>query len=176
MFGLQELPRNGHLQSQPSSDCLESRNMKLSPSALTIRPACVSDVAAMFQVRASVGENKMTAQELAAVGVTPAAIAEAVRSAPCSWVAAVNDEVVGFAMVDLDSACLFALFVLPEHEGRGIGTELTRRCEQALFQQHASAWLETAKDSRAARLYRHLGWSHEVDIGDGDVRLEKQGV
>lgn len=77
-------------------------------------------------------------------------------------------------MVDLDDACLFALFVLPEHEGCGIGTRLTLTCERALFERHPTAWLETASASRAARLNRRLGWGSEVDIGDGDIRLQKQ--
>ncbi len=128
----------------------------------------------MFTVRASVAENTMSREELAAIGVTPESIALAVRSAPCAWVAMAHEEVVGFAMVDFDDACLFALFVRPEHEGRGIGTRLTQACEHALFERHPRAWLETAQGSRAARLYRHLGWGHEVDIGGGDIRLEKQ--
>ena len=116
----------------------------------------------------------MTAEELQAAGITPDTIAQAVRRAPCAWVAVADDKVIGFSMVDLDSACLFALFVLPQHEGQGIGTKLTRACEQALFQHHSVAWLETARGSRAARLYRHLGWGNEIDIGGGDIRLEKQ--
>lgn len=116
----------------------------------------------------------MTPAELSAIGVTPEAIAQAVGSAPCAWVATVDKEIVGFAMVDLSSACLFALFVLPEHEGCGIGTRLTRTCELALFERHPTAWLETANGSRAAQLYRHLGWGNEVEIGGGDIRLEKQ--
>ncbi|CAN7422192.1 GNAT family N-acetyltransferase [Acidovorax sp. Leaf78] len=139
-----------------------------------IRPAAVTDVSAMFKVRASVGENTMTPAELSAIGITPEAIAFAVESAQCAWVATVDEEVVGFAMVDLDSACLFALFVLPEYEGRGIGTSLTKTCELALFEQHSTAWLETANGSRAAQLYRHLGWGNESEIGGGDIRLEKQ--
>lgn len=142
--------------------------------AFQIRPAAVHDVAAMFNVRTAVKENAMTVQELAAIGVTPQTIAQAVGSGPCAWVASVDGEVVGFAMVDLDSACLFALFVLPEHEGRGMGTALARACEQALFARHACAWLETAGASRAAGLYRHLGWGDEVDLGDGDVRMTRQ--
>ena len=116
----------------------------------------------------------MTADELSAIGVTPQAIALAIESGPCAWVATIDEEVVGFAMVGLDDACLFALFVLPEHEGRGIGTRLTQTCESALFERHPVAWLETAAGSRAARLYRHLGWGREVEIGSGDIRLEKQ--
>lgn len=141
-----------------------------------IRPASVSDVDAMFNVRAAVGENTMTAEKLSAIGVTPGSISQAVLDAPCSLAANANDEVVGLAMVDWNSACLFALFLLPEHEGCGVGTALIHACEQAIFQQHASAWLETAEQSRAARLYRYLGWGDEVDIGDGDIRLKKQRI
>jgi len=139
-----------------------------------IRPATVDDVAAMFQVRLAVAENRLNRDALAAVGVTPDSIAEAIRSAPCAWVATTEGEVAGFAMVDLDSACLFALFVRSNQEGRGMGSALCQVCEQALFAQHEVAWLETAKTSRAARLYRHLGWGDESDIGDGDIRLTKR--
>lgn len=139
-----------------------------------VRPATVADVDAMFRVRTSVRENTLTLDELAEIGVTPAAIATAIQSAPCAWVAKADGEVLGFAMVDLDTACLFAAFVLPGHEGRGIGTALIRTCEAALFERHPVAWLETAGHSRAAGVYRHLGWGGEVDVGDGDVRMEKR--
>jgi len=139
-----------------------------------IRPASVADVSAMFEVRASVAENTMTPDELVAIGVTPEAIALAVSSAPCAWVATIDEEVVAFAMVDMDNACFFALFVLPEREGLGIGTRLAQTCESALFERHPVAWLETARGSRAARLYRHLGWGSEVEMGGGDIRLTKQ--
>lgn len=150
--------------------------MRTTPPPFQIRPAHVHDVGAMFHVRAAVAENTMTPEELAAAGVTPDTIAQAISDAPCAWVATVEGQVAGFAMVDLDSACLFALFVLPEHEGQGMGTRLTRACEQALFQRHACAWLETARASRAAGLYRHLGWGDETDVGDGDIRLTKRRV
>lgn len=160
-----------HLHRTQVVYSLRMKNISPSPQ---IRPALISDVSAMFHVRGAVGENTMTTEELSAIGVTPDSISLAVIGSPCSWVATVAEEVVGFAMVELESACLFALFVLPTHEGRGIGTELTHACEQALFKRHTAAWLETAKGSRAARLYQHLGWGGEVDIGGGDIRLEKR--
>ena len=73
----------------------------------------------------------------------------------------------------LDTACLFAAFVLPEYEGLGIGTGLIEACESEIFKPHSVAWLETAQSSRAAKLYRHLGWINETEIGEGDVRMEK---
>lgn len=144
-----------------------------SPS-LTVRPARVEDVDAMFVVRTSVAENTLTPGELAALGVTPQAIAEAIGSAPCAWVAEAGGRIVGFSMVDQEDACLFAAFVLPACEGRGIGRLLVREAEAALFAQHAAAWLETAADSRAAGFYRRLGWGNETDVGAGDVRMEKR--
>lgn len=121
----------------------------------------------------SVRENALTAQQLALIGITPAAIAQAVSSAPCAWVAEDEGAVVGFAMVELDTACLFAAFVRPEHEGRGLGMQLIQACEAALFARHAVAWLETDRASRAAAFYRRRGWVHAVDVGGGDVRLYK---
>lgn len=144
------------------------------PSPLLIRPARPTDVPAMFHVRTSVRENTLTVEELAQLGVTPETITQALHAAPCAWVAEDAGKVVGFAMVDMDTACLFAAFVLPEHEGRGIGRRLVQACESALFQHHALAWLETARESRAAGFYRRLGWGHEADTGHGDIRLEKR--
>ena len=143
-------------------------------SSCVIRPATVADVDAMFNIRTSVRENALTVEELAQIGVTPETIASAIGDAPCAWVAEVQGEAVGFAMVDLETACLFAAFVLPEHEGQGIGRRLIQVCEEALFERHAVAWLETASSSRAAGVYRALGWGAERDVGDGDVRLEKR--
>jgi GNAT superfamily N-acetyltransferase len=116
----------------------------------------------------------MTVEDLSAIGVTQDSISQAILSAPCSWVTVVNNEVVAFAMVHLDSGCLFALFVRPGYEGYGIGTALIHTCKHAIFQRHGYAWLETAKNSSAARLCRHLGWGNEVEIEGGDIRLEKR--
>ncbi len=128
----------------------------------------------MFSVRTRVRENALSVEELAQIGVTPELVTIAIESAPCAWVAEVQDRVVGFSMVDLETACLFAVFVLPEFEGEGIGKRLIQASEAALFDRHPVAWLESAKSSRAACVYRHLGWENEQEVGDGDVRLEKR--
>lgn len=141
---------------------------------LTIRPATAADVPGLFEVRTSVVENALTLAELAELGITPASIADMIAQAACAWVADEDGRIVGFSMVDLDEGALFAAFVLPSHEGRGIGRRLVRPAEAALFQRHPVAWLETAGMSRAAGFYRHLGWGNERTVGGGDVRLEKR--
>jgi GNAT superfamily N-acetyltransferase len=149
--------------------------MQSNPSSCpVVRPAGVADVVAMFRVRTSVKENTLSPEELIGLGITPQAIAEAVGSAPCAWVAEVDGEVQGFSMVDLEAACLFAAFVLPEREGQGLGRLLVEAAETALFERHPVAWLETDAGSRAAGFYQRLGWAFEAGAGGGDVRLVKQ--
>lgn len=164
----------GDLPPPAGGGCSNKRMRLNAASTHQIRLANIDDVAAIFHVRSAVTENVLTLQQLAELGVTPHAVCEIIRSASCIWVAEVNGAVVGFAMVEPDSACLFAAFVLPEHEGRGIGRALVAVCEAALFRGNALAWLETDGRSRAAGFYRHLGWSHAADLDDGDVRLEKR--
>ena len=141
---------------------------------IEIRLATSNDVDGIFHVRTSVLENALNIDELAEIGITPAAITEMIASSPCAWVAIENDAVIGFSMVDFEEASLFAAFVLPAHEGRGVGKMLIQPAEQALFTQHESIWLETGKSTRAAGFYRAMGWANEQDVGGGDIRLEKR--
>lgn len=140
---------------------------------IQIRLARPSDVRGIFHVRTSVNENVLTMTEMAGMGITEASVTEMIKGSPCAWVACEGAQVVGFSMIDSVEGSLFAAFVLPSHEGKGIGKMLVQTAEVALFANHALAWLETAKASRAAGFYRHLGWGNEKDIGEGDIRLEK---
>ncbi|MDO5897268.1 GNAT family N-acetyltransferase [Agrobacterium sp. Azo12] len=138
-----------------------------------IRPAEPSDVEGIFQVRTSVTENFLTVAQLSEMGITKASITEMILSSRCAWVAVDAEKVVGFSMIDLDEGSLFAAFVLPSYEGKGLGKKLVHAAEDALFQYHHVAWLETSKTTRAAGFYRHLGWRNETDIDGDDIRLEK---
>lgn len=142
--------------------------------SIQIRLARPSDVGGIFRVRTSVNENVLTVTEMAEMGITEVSVSEMIQSAPCAWVACDGVQIVGFSMIDSDEGSLFAAFVLPSFEGKGIGKKLVHAAEEVLFSKHALAWLETAGTSRAAGFYRHLGWGNEQDIGEGDVRLEKR--
>jgi GNAT superfamily N-acetyltransferase len=107
------------------------------------------------------------------MGITPATITKMIGQSACAWVAIEDDRVVGFSMADLQGGSLFAAFVRPSHEGRGIGKALVAIAEAALFERHAVIWLETGKTTRAAGFYRHLGWANPVEITERDIRLEK---
>ena len=96
------------------------------PRGFCLRAAQPADTAALLHVRTAVHENHLSLAELAERGITADALTALLAGTPASaWVAEdAAGAVLGFAMVDLDQASLFALFVLPTHEGRGIGSAL----------------------------------------------------
>ncbi len=141
--------------------------------ALAIRAARKDDVDGIFEVRTSVTENRLTLEQLTGFGITKAAVTEMIERASCAWVALDAEKVVGFSMADLDKGSVFAVFVLPAYERRGLGRALLQAAEEALFRQHAVIWLETGKTTRAAEFYRRRGWGNQTDISDRHIRLEK---
>ncbi len=138
-----------------------------------IRLAQMTDIPAIFHVRTSVQENHLSREQLTAMGITEDAIADMIAASPSAWVAVRDGEVVGFSMIDAEEASLFAAFVLPAHEGQGLGKPLVLAAEAELFRHHTAIWLETEPDSRAAGFYRHLGWRDDGVADDNQIRLIK---
>lgn len=154
--------------------------------AIRVRAARVDDVAAIFRIRTAVRENHLDRGALAALGITEEAVAGMIAGGLCTWVAfdgkngdhSDGGGIAGFAMVDAEEGVLFALFVLPEAEGRGLGRALLAAAEARLFADHARIRLETAAGTRAAGFYRRHGWVEAAEIAGqgpatGDIRLEK---
>lgn len=140
---------------------------------ISTRAAQLSDIDSIFDVRTSVVENHLSREEMQQMGINESVVADMIKQSRCAWVATVNDNVIGFSMILPDDGCLFAAFVLPEYEGRGIGRSLVQLAENELFKRHEIAWLETDKNSRAAQFYVQLGWGNKKNINDTDIRLEK---
>lgn len=138
-----------------------------------IRPAQLSDVGGIFTVRTSVAENHLSREEMREMGITETTVSNMIKEGHCAWVATDDDEVVGFSMILREKGSLYGLFILPAYEGRGIGRRLTKIAEQELFKHHEVAWLETDKNSRAAKFYMHLGWGNKTTLDDAFIRLEK---
>lgn len=140
-----------------------------------IRPATTADIEALFEIRTSVVQNHLSREQMLELGITPTSLAQAIEAAPCAWLAEVEGAPVAFAMVDLDDACVFALFVKPAFEGQGLARRLMAEAEAALFARHSRIWLETdGRDSvRANGFYRRLGWAVVEQLEEGDVRYEK---
>ncbi|HEX2223261.1 MAG TPA: GNAT family N-acetyltransferase [Thermoanaerobaculia bacterium] len=143
---------------------------------MTIRPATFDDVEALFEVRTSVKENHQSRAELATIGVTPESIAGMLASSSRAWLAEEDGLPVAFAMADAGQATVFAMFVRPAYEGRGLGRALMREAENWLFSEGCpEIWLLTGSEPslRAHGFYAHLGW-HRAGLEDGQIKYLKQ--
>jgi GNAT superfamily N-acetyltransferase len=147
-------------------------------NAIYIRRASVRDAEALFEVRTSVVENHMTRGQLTAIGVTPESVASLLESGrTVAFIATNGDRALGFSMARVDAADVFALFVMPEAQGAGLGSRLLAEAEQWLATNGIrSAWLLTSDQSgaRAADFYEKRGWPAEGREADGQIRFTKR--
>jgi GNAT superfamily N-acetyltransferase len=89
------------------------------------------------------------------------------------WVFERDEAVVAFGIADAGSRSIWALFVEPGSEGRGIGQALLETMMAWLFEQDdRPVWLTTAPATRAERFYRAAGW-RETGMVNGEIRFER---
>jgi len=114
-----------------------------------------SDLEEVYRVRMAVRENLLTDPSVAPVEKVLAVMAEG-----GSWVALQHGRLVGFTMATLvPEPLVWALFVEPEAEGRGIGRALFERVVVWLRAQgHGTATLSTDPGTRADGFYQRAGW------------------
>jgi GNAT superfamily N-acetyltransferase len=142
-----------------------------------IRVATETDVKILFDIRTSVLENHQSREELARAGVTPESVAQMLKSSSRAWIASQAGQNVAFSMANASEATVFAMFVLPAFEGRGLGRLLMKKAEEWLFAQGcAEIWLLTDANRkvRANGFYRHLGWKDTGIQDDGQVKFTKK--
>lgn len=89
------------------------------------------------------------------------------------WVCEINDQVVGFAIADLQDRNIWALFVNPEHEGIGVGKQLHDLMLDWYFSKTSeTVWLGTAPNTRAEQFYRKAGWTETGMHGKSEIKFE----
>ena len=138
-----------------------------------LREARAADMPGISHVRLSVKENALSVEQLTARGITNASVAASLLTHRRGWVAARNGEIVAFSMADKANCSIFALFVLAEYEGRGLGSRLLTLALDWLWDSGAErVWLSTSPGTRAARFYAKRGWSQTGEAAYGDVRFE----
>ena len=123
----------------------------------------------MHRIRLAVRENALRDPSR----IQPADYAALLAGSGRGFVARVGDSVVGFGIANAANRNLWALFVDPAFEGRGIGRRLHDELLDWPFSLGDSpAWLTTEPGSRAERFYRVAGWQDAGREPGGDLRLE----
>jgi GNAT superfamily N-acetyltransferase len=141
-------------------------------SALLYRHAQRADVAAMHALRLSVHENRLRDPSR----VTQADYERYVYPSGAAWVAEEEGRLLGFAIADVGARSIWALFVAPHAERRGIGRALLSRVtEQLLKTGSGPLSLTTEPGTRAERLYVAAGWRRVGLQQNGEVRFELPG-
>jgi GNAT superfamily N-acetyltransferase len=126
---------------------------------LVIRDAVPSDVEAMMVIRLAVVENAISPARLEALGINESSLRVRLSSTFSGHCAEIGGRVIGFAMADLERGSVWALFVLPEAEGRGAGRRLLEAALRRIWGRgHARAVLSTDPGTRASVFYRRSGW------------------
>ena len=121
-----------------------------------IRKATIADAPRITEVRQAVRENRLSPGSVPRVADT----ARWLYENGTFWVWEQDGAVQGFSAADPRDGTIFALFVHPDYEGRGIGRSLLPlACEDLRRAGHAVARLTTEPGSRAERFYRLNGWT-----------------
>lgn len=128
----------------------------------TLRPATVCDIPSMSQIRLSVRENALADP----ARITTQMYEDYLALRGRGWVAELEGKVVGFCYADAADASIWALFIAPAYEGRGIARALLGKAVAWLFGQgHAAVRLSTGMGTRAERFYLAQGWVREAADG-----------
>ena len=136
---------------------------------MRIRPATADDIPAMHEIRLSVRENRLSDPGR----ISAADYADAIGLLGRGWVAERDGAVVGFA-IGYSSGNVWALFVDPAHEGRGVGGALHDALVRWLERTGASPlWLTTEPGTRAEAFYLARGWRARGAASDHEIRLER---
>jgi GNAT superfamily N-acetyltransferase len=133
-----------------------------------IRKATRADYPRISEIRFAVRENQLS---------NPDAIASAVDwlfDNSTFWVWEEDGAIQGFSAADPRDGSIFALFVHPSHERRGIGRALLPfACDILRDSGHATAILTTEPATRAEKFYRMDGWTEIGRKEDGQIIFRK---
>jgi GNAT superfamily N-acetyltransferase len=133
-----------------------------------IRKATRADHPRISEIRLSVRENRLSKPDLVE------SIANWIFDNSIFWVWEQDGAIQGFSAADPRNGTIFALFVHPSHEGRGIGRALLPlACQTLRDSGRAVATLTTAAGTRAERFYRLDSWTEIGRQDDGEIVFQK---
>ncbi len=133
-----------------------------------IRTANRADLPRIHEIRMAVHENVLSRPEKITATV------EYLIDRDGFWVFEEAGAILGFSSADPRDGSIFALFIDPAHEGRGVGRALiAAACASLAKDGHAVANLSTGEGTRAERFYRMNGWMDVGRTGEGEIMFQK---
>ena len=136
---------------------------------MRFREAQLSDIPQLYSVRLSVKENVLPDPGF----ITEREYEKYLMHFGKGWLCEIEDKVVGFAIVGLSQRNIWALFVHPEHENKGIGRTLHDMMLEWYFgQTRETVWLGTGPNTRAEQFYRKAGWRETAKRQNGELKFE----
>jgi GNAT superfamily N-acetyltransferase len=136
---------------------------------MLIRIATIADIPQMQIVRNAVKENQLSDPNL----VTDADCAEYITERGKGWVCEIDHQIIGFAIADLKDNNIWALFLDPNFEQKGIGQRLHNTMMEWYFSQtQKTVWLSTEHNTRAAQFYTKAGWIAVGNYGKNEIKFE----
>lgn len=134
-----------------------------------IRLATAADVPRIREIRNAVRENRLSHPD-----VVTARHIQRYLDAGEMWVWDDGGFIKGFSAADTRDGSVWALFIDPAHEGKGLGrTLLAEVCGALRTAGHRTAMLGTAPGTRAERFYRQNGWESEGLDARGEIVFRK---
>ncbi len=134
-----------------------------------IREATRFDIEEMHEVRNSVRENRLSSPDL----INYEDYIAMLTTRGKGWVCLMEIRIVGFSVVDVLDKNVWALFVHPLHENKGIGTSLHNDMLNWYFSIYSDTlWLSTAPGTKAETFYRNLGWMETGKHGSKELKFE----
>jgi GNAT superfamily N-acetyltransferase len=147
-----------------------SRRASLPGMPMAIRPARLEDIAAMHRIRLAVQENRLSP----AASIDEPSYVPFITGYGIGWVAESEDAMLGFAILDTDTKNVWALFVDPAAESRGVGRALLDRLVAGAAERGLDRlWLTTAAGTRAETFYLRAGWVRAGPTVEGEVGFER---
>jgi len=136
---------------------------------MLFREATIHDIPQMHLIRIAVKENILPNPSL----ITPDDYENFLTVRGKGWVCEIENNIVGFAIIDVTDKNIWALFVHPDYERKGIGKQLQQIMLDWYFSEYDEAlWLGTSPATRAENFYRTSGW-REVGIRkNGEIKFE----
>lgn len=136
---------------------------------MIIREAKVKDISQIQVVRNSVKENTLSNPDL----VTDKDCEKFITERGKGWVCEIDGKITGFSIVDLKDHNIWALFVDPDFEKKGIGKKLHNIMLNWYFTQtKENVWLGTSPNTRAELFYRKSKWKEIGMHGKNEIKFE----